>query len=128
MSEVKSEVGVKNLRRGAEVHLSLNHDSILKIYGYFYDSLKLYYILEYAGKRDIWKILRQNGHFSESQPSKYIKQVCLALDCMHSKNIIHRDIKPENILIGCDEKLKLADFGWSVCNNDKKKKYILRHG
>lgn len=121
MSEIKSEVDVKNLRREAEVHLSLNHNNILKMYGYFYDSLKLYYILEYAGKGDIWKILRQNGHFSESQASKYIKQVCLALDCMHSKNIIHRDIKPENILIGCDEKLKLADFGWSVCNNDKKR-------
>ncbi|MCA9750323.1 MAG: protein kinase, partial [Romboutsia sp.] len=35
--------------------------------------------------------------------------------------VIHRDIKPENILIGSDNLLKLADLGWSVFDNDKKR-------
>lgn len=121
MSEIKSDCDVKNLRREAEVHLSLDHPNILKMYGYFYDSLKLYYILEYAGKGDVWKFLRQCSHFPESRASDYIRQVCMALSYMHSRSIIHRDIKPENILIGCDDNLKLADFGWSVYNNDKKR-------
>ncbi|ELA42666.1 AUR protein kinase [Vittaforma corneae ATCC 50505] len=121
MSDIKNDSDVKNLRREVEVSLSLDHPNILKMYGYFYDSLRLYLILEFAGKGDVWKQLRKSTHFSEPQASSYIKQVCSALQYMHLRNIIHRDIKPENILIGCDDNLKLADFGWSVCNNDKKR-------
>lgn len=121
MAQIKTETDVKNLRREVEVHLALNHQNILKMYGYFYDSIRLYFILEYAGKGDIWKVLHENGHFSESKASNYILQICNALEYMHSRNIIHRDIKPENILIGCDDQLKVADFGWSVYNNDKKR-------
>lgn len=121
MSQVKKEVDVKNLRREVEVHLGLDHPNILKMYGFFYDSLRLYFILEYAGKGDIWKILRDANHFQEDRASLYIFQMCKALDYMHNMNIMHRDIKPENILVGCDGLLKLADFGWSVCNIDKKR-------
>lgn len=32
---------------------------------------------------------------------------------MHKKGYAHRDIKPENILIGKDNVLKLADFGFA---------------
>jgi serine/threonine protein kinase len=38
---------------------------------------------------------------------------------LHSKNIIHRDIKPENLLISFD-KIKIADFGWSIYSRNKR--------
>ena len=39
-----------------------------------------------------------------------IKDICLGLKEIHSKNIIHCDLKPSNILIGHDYKVKICDL------------------
>jgi len=43
----------------------------------------------------------------------YMAEIIIALEKMHSQNIIYRDLKPENILIDIDGHIKLSDFGLS---------------
>jgi serum/glucocorticoid-regulated kinase 2 len=37
----------------------------------------------------------------------------LALEFLHSKNVLYRDLKPENILVDEEGHLRLTDFGLS---------------
>jgi serine/threonine protein kinase len=82
----------------------------------------------------------------ESETFRYFLQVCLAVEYLHSRQVLHRDIKPENILVFKGGLVKLADFGHSfdlslklknkkfcegnceefckTCKPEKKKNYI----
>lgn len=102
------------LRREIEIQSHLRHPNILRMYGYFYDSKRIYLILEYSPGGEVYKRLTNYGRFSESTAARYIAQLAMALKYCHEKHVIHRDIKPENLLLGSHGEIKIADFGWSV--------------
>lgn len=102
------------LRREIEIQSHLHHRNILQLFGYFYDDHRVYLILEYAPRGELYKKLKDATRFDEPTTSVYISQIIDALTVCHSRDVIHRDIKPENILVGFNGQLKIADFGWSV--------------
>eukprot|EP00731_Ephydatia_muelleri_P026981 Em0018g1081a len=102
------------LRREIEIQSHLRHPNILRLYGYFYDSIRVYLILEYAPQGELYKQLQKETKFTEKRSATYIAQLADALMYCHSKKVIHRDIKPENLLVSLKGDLKIADFGWSV--------------
>ena len=109
------KAGVEHqLRREIEIQSHLRHPHILRLYGYFYDATRVYLILEFAAKGELYKELQKTEKFSEARSAVYIKQIAEALKYCHTKHVIHRDIKPENLLIGLKGDIKIADFGWSV--------------
>ncbi|KAG0417532.1 putative spindle assembly checkpoint kinase like protein [Dictyocoela roeselum] len=118
-SSVRDQTQARLIRREIEIHSHLVSEYILRMFGYFHDSENLYLILEYAGGGELFQELQDCTRYHESKCAKYIYQVLKALEVMHRMNVIHRDIKPENILIGCDGNLKIADFGYAVCNRDR---------
>lgn len=48
----------------------MSHGNILRLYGYFYDESKVYLIIEYAAKGELYKQLRKYGQFPEKKASK----------------------------------------------------------
>ncbi|MED6221735.1 Phosphatidylinositol:ceramide phosphoinositol transferase (IPC synthase) [Stylosanthes scabra] len=102
------------LRREVEIQSHLRHPHILRLYGYFYDQKRVYLILEYAPKGELYKELQKCKYFSERRAATYVASLARALIYCHGKHVIHRDIKPENLLMGAQGELKIADFGWSV--------------
>ena len=53
----------------------------------------------------------------------YIAEVIMALEYLHSKNIVYRDLKPENIIISIQGRghIKLCDFGFAKRLNKEHK-------
>ncbi|XP_051996207.1 aurora kinase B-like [Xyrauchen texanus] len=109
------KAGVEHqLRREVEIQSHLRHPNILRLYGYFHDTARVYLILEFAPKGELYGELKRCGTFDDQRSATYIMELADALSYCHSKNVIHRDIKPENLLLGANGELKIADFGWSV--------------
>ncbi|KAL5571996.1 hypothetical protein UlMin_021593 [Ulmus minor] len=109
------------LRREMEIQSNLKHPNVLRLYGWFHDSERIFLILEYADGGELYKLMKKNVHFSEKQAATYILSLAQALAYCHEKHVIHRDIKPENLLIDYEGRLKIADFGWSVQSTSKRR-------
>ncbi|KAK2180929.1 hypothetical protein NP493_420g05003 [Ridgeia piscesae] len=113
-SQLQKSCVEHQLRREIEIQSHLRHPHILRLYGYFHDSTRVYLILEYAARGELYKELQKMGRFNDARTATYIFQLADALLYCHGKKVIHRDIKPENLLLGLTGDLKIADFGWSV--------------
>ncbi|PWN22876.1 kinase-like protein [Microstroma glucosiphilum] len=106
----------KQVRREIEIQMNLRHPHILRLHGYFHDTGRIFLMLEFAAKGEMYKYMNKipDRRFPERQAALYIAQMSDALAYLHGKHIIHRDIKPENLLLGINGELKIGDFGWSV--------------
>ncbi|MCJ1286989.1 spindle assembly checkpoint kinase [Xylographa opegraphella] len=113
-SELQQGKVEKQVRREIEIQSNLRHPNILRLYGHFHDSKRVFLILEFAGKGELYKHLRKENRFPEWKAAQYIAQMAAALKYLHKKHVMHRDIKPENILVGIHGEIKISDFGWSV--------------
>ena len=51
--------------------------------------------------------------FSEQRAKFYLAEIILALEYLHSKDIIYRDLKPDNIVLDHEGHAMLTDFGLS---------------
>ena len=98
----------------------LNHENIVKYYGYEETNLKLYIIMEYIKYGTLSEYMNKNkGKIKEEDASIIISKLLLAIEYLHNKLICHRDIKPENIMFSKENDLssiKLIDFGLSEQN------------
>ena len=77
----------------------LNHPNIIKMFGCFHDSTNIYIILEVGTGGQLYHQLKKAQPLPEARIAFIMKQVCEAVNEIHSLRIIHRDIKPENIVL-----------------------------
>jgi len=72
---------------------------------------------EYVRGRPLDAIIR-DGRPPEEWALGVLAAILLALDYLHSKNIVHRDVKPRNIMVsGSPRRAKLVDLGTAVHYN-----------
>jgi len=84
---------------------------IIRLHYCFQTPKCLYFIMQYAENGELYKVMKQRQRFPEASAKLYCAEMLLALEYLHSKNIIHGDLKPENVLLDSDGHVLLADFG-----------------
>ncbi|GAA5913063.1 uncharacterized protein JCM6883_000505 [Sporobolomyces salmoneus] len=97
----------------------IQHPFIVNLFCTFQDEANLYLLLEYVQGGELFSHLRRAGRFSADVTRFYIANLVLALEHLHSQNIIYRDLKPENLLIGADGYIKVTDFGFAKYVKDR---------
>lgn len=85
----------------------------LNLYCTFQDPRNLYFVMTFARKGTLLKLLEKHKMFDINCARFYSAEILLAIEHMHANNIIHRDLKPENILLDENYHILIADFGSS---------------
>ena len=77
-------------------------------------------ILDYCSGCDLAYHLNKKQIFDEDESRFFIGEIILAIEYIHSLNVVYRDLKPENILIDEHGHCRLADFGLAKENIGEK--------
>ncbi len=112
---------IEVLKREIEILKEVNHPHIIQLVDVYEDTKYLHLITELCTggelfDRIIAKTKSREGHFSEHDAAKLIRDILDAIAYCHDKQIVHRDLKPENFLYKTDAEdspIKIIDFGLS---------------
>jgi serine/threonine protein kinase len=74
---------------------------------------------EYVQGGEIFRLIRKETMFPNDVALFYITEIVTALEYLHSLKIAYRDLKPENLLVAADGHLRITDFGFAKCIEDR---------
>ena len=74
---------------------------------------------EYIIGGEVFSHLRRAGRFSNDTTRIYAGEIVLAIEYLHSLDMIYRDLKPENLLLDHTGHIKITDFGFAKKVEDR---------
>ncbi|MCC6588903.1 MAG: serine/threonine-protein kinase [Bryobacterales bacterium] len=89
---------------------SLDHPNIVCIHDLLESDGREYLVMEYIEGETLRAHLAR-GPLAVDRAVEIALQVAGALEAAHRAGIVHRDLKPSNVMVCCDGKVKLLDFG-----------------
>jgi hypothetical protein len=102
---------LKNAISECRVLSILNFPFIIRLHFCFKTARTLYMVLENCKFGSLATLLQRTVTIPNKLAQLYTAEIVLAIEYLHSLNILYRDLKPENLLICSTGHLKLADFG-----------------
>jgi len=104
---------LKGLQMEANILKMVDHPVLPRIVDIIDDGSTIFVVMDYIEGRPLNEVLKLEGEQPQDRVIEWAKDLCSALDYLHSMNppIIYRDMKPSNIMLKPDGKVKLIDFG-----------------
>ena len=103
----------ERFQREAQAAGRMSHPGIITVHDISEDdSGEPYLVMEFVEGTSLDRLLPAGAErWPLPRTLDLVKQVALALDYAHQRDVIHRDIKPANILVTPQGQAKIADFG-----------------
>ncbi|NXK47079.1 CHK1 kinase, partial [Chauna torquata] len=124
----------ENIKKEICINKMLNHENVVKFYGYRRESATQYLFLEYCSGGELFDRIEPDIGMPEAEAQRFFQQLIAGVVYLHSMGITHRDLKPENLLLDergarqgggavlptcpplielflCPDNLKISDFG-----------------
>lgn len=104
---------LKGLQMEANILKMVDHPVLPRIVDIINYNGTVFVVMDYIEGRPLSEVLKLEGAQPQEKVIEWAKDLCSALDYLHSMNppIIYRDMKPSNIMLKPDGKVKLIDFG-----------------
>ncbi|MCM1498616.1 MAG: serine/threonine protein kinase [Clostridium sp.] len=108
-----TEILLRSLKTEAEVLKKVDHPVLPRIVDIIHCEGTIFVVMDYIEGRTLEEVLESEGAQPQKQVIEWAKDLCSALNYLHSMNppVIYRDMKPSNIMLKPDGRVKLIDFG-----------------
>lgn len=94
----------------------MSHPFVVKLHYAFQTDSHLYLVLDFCPGGELFYHLKGLKRLTENQAKFYFGEILLAIEYLHSMDVLYRDLKPENVLLDVDGHVRLTDFGVSKEN------------
>ncbi len=106
---------IQDCRTEVDILKNLHHPYLPQVLDFIESGEGIYTVMDFIPGKSFRQLLDEGHTFAEKEVLKYTKQLCEALDYLHSQNppIVHGDIKPDNVMVTPEGNVCLIDFNIS---------------
>ena len=97
----------------------LSHPNIAQLYEIIQLNDRIHIVMEYVEGKSLADVIPREG-IDEKYARRIFREIIIAVEYIHSKNVVHRDLKLDNILLNSsslnnpdEAMIKIIDFGFS---------------
>mmetsp|Transcript_25916 Transcript_25916/g.103616 ORF Transcript_25916/g.103616 Transcript_25916/m.103616 type:complete len:435 (+) Transcript_25916:1536-2840(+) len=89
-------------------------DAVLPLLDCFADDERLYVVVPFCGKGDLFSLVERHGKLPDRLARLYFQQIVRGVGALHAHGVAHHDLSLENVLRVTDRAAVVIDFGMAV--------------